>query len=98
MTGHDSPEARRRAIELLEANHAFPEDFSVSVIARNDDAVGEAVLAAAADGLAVAAGRGRARAPPVGARQVRQSPPEGARAPARRRCWCSSRGCARSTA
>jgi putative lipoic acid-binding regulatory protein len=48
----DSPEARRRAIELLEANHDFPGDFTVSVIARNDDAVAEAVLAAVATGLA----------------------------------------------
>jgi len=48
MTGvGDSPEARRRAIELLEANHDFPGDFTVSVIARNDDVVAEAVLAAA---------------------------------------------------
>jgi len=44
----DSPEARRRAIELLEANHTFPCDFSVSVIARNDEPVTAAVLAAAA--------------------------------------------------
>lgn len=50
MTGTDagdSPEARRRAIELLEANHAFPGDFTVSVIARNDEVVADAVLAAA---------------------------------------------------
>ena len=47
MTGHDSPEARRRGIELLEANHAFPCNFSLSVIARKDDAVEAAVLAAA---------------------------------------------------
>jgi len=47
----DSPEARRRAIELLEANHDFPGDFTVSVIARNDDVVAEAVLAATAAGL-----------------------------------------------
>lgn len=51
MTGGDSPEARRRSIELLEAHHAFPEDFAVTVIARNDDAVAAAVLAAAAAGL-----------------------------------------------
>jgi putative lipoic acid-binding regulatory protein len=38
---------RRRAIELLEANHAFPCEFSVSVISRNDPAVTAAVLAAA---------------------------------------------------
>ena len=47
----DSPEARRRAIELLEANHDFPGDFTVSVIARNDDVVAEAVLAAVKAGL-----------------------------------------------
>lgn len=51
MKPADSPEARRRAIELLEANHEFPCDFSVSVIARNDEAVTAAVLAAAAVGL-----------------------------------------------
>ena len=47
MTGHDSPEARRRGIELLEANHVFPCSFSLSVIARKDDTVEAAVLAAA---------------------------------------------------
>jgi len=47
LTGHDSPEARRRGIELLEANHVFPCSFSLSVIARKDDAVEAAVLAAA---------------------------------------------------
>ena len=45
MTGAgDSPEAQRRAIELLEANHDFPGDFTVSVIARNDDAFMSALL------------------------------------------------------
>jgi putative lipoic acid-binding regulatory protein len=48
----DSPEARRRAIELLEANHAFPCQFSLSVIARSDEAVEAALLAAAAAGTA----------------------------------------------
>ena len=38
---------RQRAIELLEANHVFPGDYSVSVIATNDDAVEQAILAAA---------------------------------------------------
>lgn len=47
--GAEDPEvARRRAIELLEANHDFPGPFSVSVIARNDAAVGDAIVAAAA--------------------------------------------------
>jgi putative lipoic acid-binding regulatory protein len=41
-----SPEARRRAIELLEANHVFPGDVSVSVIARNEDDVASRILAA----------------------------------------------------
>jgi putative lipoic acid-binding regulatory protein len=43
--------ARQRAIELLEANHEFPGNFSLSVIARNDDAVEAAVVAAAGPGL-----------------------------------------------
>ena len=47
----DSPEARRRAIELLQGHHDFPCSFSLSVIARTDDAVEEALLAAAAAGL-----------------------------------------------
>ncbi len=51
MNDGDSPEARRRAIDLLEANHAFPCSFSLSVIARSDDAVEAALLAAAAVGL-----------------------------------------------
>jgi putative lipoic acid-binding regulatory protein len=38
---------RQRAIDLLEANHEFPCAFSLSVIARNEDAVTRAVLAAA---------------------------------------------------
>jgi putative lipoic acid-binding regulatory protein len=41
-----SPEARRRAIELLEANHVFPDDISVSVIARNEEEVAARILAA----------------------------------------------------
>lgn len=51
MKPEESPEARRRAIELLEANHGFPCSFSLSVIARTDDAVETALLAAAAAGL-----------------------------------------------
>jgi putative lipoic acid-binding regulatory protein len=51
MNGSESPEARRRAIELLEANHEFPGTFSLSVIARGDEGVDAAVLAAAAVGL-----------------------------------------------
>ena len=58
MAPPDSPEARRRAIQLLEAEHDFPGDFSVSVIARNDEEVAAAVLAAAADGLGTPLGDG----------------------------------------
>jgi len=43
----DSPEARQRAVELLEANHVFPCSISVSVIARNDEEVAARILAAA---------------------------------------------------
>ncbi len=50
MSDANDPDARRRAIELLEANHQFPGDFSLSVIARNDEAVTAAVLAAASVG------------------------------------------------
>src|SRR5262245_56946529 len=56
--GNDSPEARRRAIELLEAEHDFPGDFSVAVIARNEEQVTAAVLAAAAEGLGERLGEG----------------------------------------
>jgi putative lipoic acid-binding regulatory protein len=51
MADSESPEARRRAIELLEAEHDFPGDFSVAVIARNDEKTAAAILAAAAEGL-----------------------------------------------
>ena len=40
--------ARQRAVELLEANHTFPCEFSLSVIARNEAQVRDAILAAAA--------------------------------------------------
>ena len=40
---------RRRAIELLEANHSFPGPFSISVIARNDEAVASAIVAAVSE-------------------------------------------------
>jgi putative lipoic acid-binding regulatory protein len=38
---------RARAIALLEANHAFPTDYAITVIANNDDTVAELVIAAA---------------------------------------------------
>ncbi len=48
MTEHDSPEAeRKRDIELIEACYAFPGDFPLSVIARNEDAVVADILATA---------------------------------------------------
>jgi putative lipoic acid-binding regulatory protein len=45
--GETEDDRRRRAVELLEANHVFPGPFFVSVIARNDAAVERDVLAAA---------------------------------------------------
>ena len=52
-TPHDSPEAERlRDIELIEACYAFPGEFPLSVIARNEDAVVDAIV-----GLATAGGR-----------------------------------------
>jgi putative lipoic acid-binding regulatory protein len=45
--GDEPVDERQRAIDLLEANHAFPCQFFVSVIARNDDAIEGAVLIAA---------------------------------------------------
>jgi putative lipoic acid-binding regulatory protein len=39
----DQPD-RRRAIELLEANHAFPCQFSFSVIATGDQATTELIM------------------------------------------------------
>jgi putative lipoic acid-binding regulatory protein len=48
LTAHDSPEAeRKRDIELIEACHAFPGDFPLSVIARNDDGVVADIVATA---------------------------------------------------
>ena len=47
-TTHDSPEAeRKRDIELIEACYAFPGNFPLSVIARNDEAVVADILATA---------------------------------------------------
>ena len=54
----DSPEARQRAIELLESQHDFPGDFTVAVIALNEEKVAAAVLAAAAEGLGGPLGEG----------------------------------------
>jgi putative lipoic acid-binding regulatory protein len=42
----DDEARRRRSIELLEANHVFPCEFSISVIARNDEEVTRAIVAA----------------------------------------------------
>jgi putative lipoic acid-binding regulatory protein len=38
---------RERAIALLEANHAFPTDYALSVIARNAEEIAALVVAAA---------------------------------------------------
>lgn len=43
--------ARQRAIELLDAHHHFPEEFSLSVIAGGDEAITAAILKVAAEGL-----------------------------------------------
>jgi len=51
LSDTDSPEARQRAIELLEANHVFPCEMWVSVIARNDEGVAARILAAASAAL-----------------------------------------------
>jgi len=45
-------EERARAIALLEANHAFPTEYSLSVIARNAEEVAARVVAAAFEGAA----------------------------------------------
>jgi putative lipoic acid-binding regulatory protein len=42
-----STEEHSRAIALLEANHAFPTDYALSVIARNADEVAARVVEAA---------------------------------------------------
>jgi putative lipoic acid-binding regulatory protein len=42
-----STEERGRAIALLEANHEFPTDYGLSVIARNGDDIAALVVAAA---------------------------------------------------
>jgi putative lipoic acid-binding regulatory protein len=39
-------EERARAIALLEANHAFPTDYALSVIARNAEEIAALVVAA----------------------------------------------------
>jgi putative lipoic acid-binding regulatory protein len=43
----DADEERRQEIDLIEAVYDFPGDFSLSVIARNDEEVVAAILAAA---------------------------------------------------
>jgi hypothetical protein len=47
----DPDRDRRRAIDLLEANHVFPGDYAVSVIALNAEEVTAAVIAAVQAGL-----------------------------------------------
>jgi putative lipoic acid-binding regulatory protein len=43
----DEAEARKRAVDLLEAHHVFPGEFSLSAIALGTDAVTAAILKAA---------------------------------------------------
>ncbi|HVR60250.1 MAG TPA: DUF493 domain-containing protein [Polyangia bacterium] len=44
MSAPADEQARRRAIELLEANHAFPCQFSFSVIATGDQTTTDRIL------------------------------------------------------
>jgi putative lipoic acid-binding regulatory protein len=49
LSQHESPAAdARNELELIEACYAFPGDFELAVIARNDDATLKSVLDAAA--------------------------------------------------
>jgi putative lipoic acid-binding regulatory protein len=49
LTHHESPgEDAQHEIELIEACYAFPGDFELAVIARNDDETLKSVLGAAA--------------------------------------------------
>ena len=68
MTEHDSPEAeRQRDIELIEACYAFPGNFPLSVIARNDEAVVADILATAGAAGTIAA---HARQPSKGGKYI----------------------------
>ncbi len=68
MTTHDSPEAeRQRDIELIEACYAFPGDFALSVIARNDQEMVDAIVATA---TAVGAISAHERQPSSGGKYV----------------------------
>jgi putative lipoic acid-binding regulatory protein len=51
-----STEEHSRAIALLEANHAFPTDYALSVIARNADEVAARVVEAAFEDAELPAG------------------------------------------
>ena len=42
----------KRAVDLLEANHTFPGDFSITVIALNNEAVTAALVESVQEGLA----------------------------------------------
>jgi len=46
VSQQDDEDERARAIALLEANHVFPTDYSISVIAYNDEAVAALVVEA----------------------------------------------------
>ena len=52
----DSDEQRQRTLALLEANHAFPGDYPLTVIARNDEAVTAALVLAIEDELGASLG------------------------------------------
>jgi len=66
-----SDDERARAIALLEANHAFPTDYSISVIAHNADHVAALVVAAAfADEGGTAGPEAHERRPSSGGKYV----------------------------
>jgi putative lipoic acid-binding regulatory protein len=64
-------EEHSRAIALLEANHSFPTDYALSVIARNADDVAALVVAAAFEDRAVEdAGGAHEKLPSSGGKYV----------------------------
>jgi putative lipoic acid-binding regulatory protein len=65
------PDEKARAIALLEANHAFPTDYALSVIARNSDDVAALVVEAAfEDAVAEKAAGAHERLPSSGGKYV----------------------------
>jgi putative lipoic acid-binding regulatory protein len=65
-----STEERARSIALLEANHAFPTDYELSVIARNAEEIAALVAAAAFEDAAEEAPRTHEMRPSSGGKYV----------------------------